>query len=48
MQQFDTTQLPTLTPVLKRSSRPYIPKKRCMNYMLLTNGGDLECYDEAC
>ncbi|KAL5838301.1 hypothetical protein ACOSQ3_015470 [Xanthoceras sorbifolium] len=36
------------TPQLRRSSRPHIPNRKYMNYLLLTDGGEPECYDEAC
>ncbi|GAA0157279.1 hypothetical protein LIER_14582 [Lithospermum erythrorhizon] len=36
------------TPVLRRSTSPHVPNKRYMNYLLLTDEGEPECYDEAC
>ncbi|BBH04062.1 Toll-Interleukin-Resistance domain family protein [Prunus dulcis] len=47
-QQSDTLQPSTPAPVLRRSSRPHVPNRRYMNYLLLTDGGEPECYDEAC
>lgn len=47
-QQSDTPEPPTPAPVLRRSSRPHVPNRRYMDYMLLTDGGEPECYDEAC
>ncbi|KAK7340666.1 hypothetical protein VNO77_21375 [Canavalia gladiata] len=47
-QQFDTSEPPTPTPVLRRSSRPHVPNRRYMDYMLLTDGGEPEDYIEAC
>ena len=41
-------QSPTLTPAPRRSACPYIPNKKYMNFLLLTDGGEPECYDEAC
>ena len=34
--------------MLRRSTRPPVPNSRYMNYMLLTNGGESESFDEAC
>ena len=39
----DTSQPLTPTPVLRRSSRPHVPNRRYMNYMLLTDGEEPEC-----
>ena len=47
-QQSDTAQPPTPTPVLRRSSRPYVTNRRYMKYLLLIDRGEPECYDEAC
>ena len=47
-QQFDTSEPPTPTPVLRRSSRPHVPNRRYMDYMLLTDEGEPEDYIEAC
>ncbi|CAJ2639359.1 unnamed protein product [Trifolium pratense] len=38
----------TPTPVLRRSSRPHVPNRRYIDYMLLTDGGEPEDYEEAC
>ncbi|KAK2378762.1 putative mitochondrial protein [Trifolium repens] len=35
-------------PSLRRSSRPHVPNRRYMDYMLLTDGGEPEDYAEAC
>ncbi|GAA0140593.1 hypothetical protein LIER_01908 [Lithospermum erythrorhizon] len=35
-------------PELRRSTRPHVPNKRYMDYLLLTDEGESECYDEAC
>ena len=48
VQQSNTPQPPTQTHVLRRSSRPHMPNRRYMNYLLLTDGWESECYDEAC
>ena len=48
VEQSDTLQPFTLAPVSRRSSRPHVPNRRYMNYLLLTDGGDPECYEEAC
>lgn len=45
-EQPDTT--PTADSVPRRSNRPHIPNRRYMNYLLLTDGGEPECYEEAC
>ena len=47
-QKSDTSEPPTPTPVLRRSSRPHVPNRRYMDYMLLTDGGEPEDYEEAC
>ncbi|MCI78525.1 hypothetical protein A2U01_0099795, partial [Trifolium medium] len=36
------------SPSLRRSSRPHVPNRRYMGYMLLTDGGETEDYAEAC
>jgi hypothetical protein len=46
-QLFDTPDLLTPT-VLRWFSRPYFPNRRCMDYMLLTEGGEAKYYVEAC
>lgn len=33
---------------VKRFSQPHMPNRKYLNYLLLTNKGELECYDEAC
>ncbi|ONK54837.1 uncharacterized protein A4U43_UnF10820 [Asparagus officinalis] len=35
-------------PILRRYSRPPVPNRRYMNYLLLTDGGEPESFDEAC
>jgi hypothetical protein len=51
-QRIDTPQSPASTPahtpILRRSSRPHVPNRRYLNYLLLTDEGEPECYDEAC
>jgi len=47
-QPSDTQEHLGLAPVLKRSSRLCAPNKRYMDYMLLTDGGEPEDYDEEC
>ncbi|GMY25340.1 F-box/RNI-like superfamily protein, partial [Fagus crenata] len=50
-QRIDTPRSPASTPahtpILRRSSRPHVPNRRYLNYLLLTDEGELECYDEA-
>ena len=47
--QISTQQTEALeSPVPRRSSRPHVPNRRYLNYLLLTDGGEPECYDEAC
>lgn len=36
--------MPILT--LRRFSRPNVSKRKYLNYLLLTDGGEHECYDE--
>lgn len=47
-QQSDTPQPPPPAPILRRSSRPHVPNGRYMKYLLLTDGGEPDCCDEAC
>jgi len=47
-QPSNTPVHPTPVPVLRRSSRPHAPNRRYIDYMLLTDGGEPEGYDEAC
>jgi ATP-binding cassette subfamily B (MDR/TAP) protein 1 len=47
-QQYNASETCTLTFVLRRSSRPHVPNRRYMDYMLLTDGGEPEDYAEAC
>lgn len=47
-QPSDTPVHPTPVPELRRSSRLRVPNSRYINYMLLTDGGEPEDYDEAC
>ncbi|CAN1807780.1 Retrovirus-related Pol polyprotein from transposon TNT 1-94 [Linum perenne] len=44
----ETPQSQAPTPAPRRSSRPHIPNRRYLDYMLLTDGGEPECYAEAC
>ncbi|KAI9198572.1 hypothetical protein LWI28_018376 [Acer negundo] len=39
---------PTTQSTLRKSTRPHIPNKRYLQYLLLTDAGEPECYDEAC
>ncbi|KAL3830794.1 hypothetical protein ACJIZ3_019596 [Penstemon smallii] len=48
VEQENANQLHSPTPVLRRSSRPHVPNRRYMDYVLLTDGGEPESYDEAC
>jgi hypothetical protein len=41
-------QNPTPMPAPRRSARPHVPNRKYMNFLLLTDGGEPECYDEAC
>jgi hypothetical protein len=41
-------QSPAPTPSTRRSTRPHVPNRKYMNFLLLTDGGEPECYDEAC
>lgn len=47
-QQPDGMQPSMPAPAPRRSSRPPLPNRRYMNYLLLTDGGEPECNDEAC
>ncbi|MCI68781.1 hypothetical protein A2U01_0090042, partial [Trifolium medium] len=44
-QLFDTPEHPTPT-VLRWFSRSHVPNRRCMDYMLLTEGGEAKYYAE--
>lgn len=46
-QQYDASATCTPTSILRRSSRPHVPNRRYMDYMLLTDGGEPEDYAEA-
>jgi hypothetical protein len=35
-------------PTPKRSARPHVPNRKYTDFLLLTDSGELECYDEAC
>ena len=35
-------------PTLRRSNRPHVPNRKYLNYLLLIDGGEPKCYDEAC
>ncbi|KAK0584230.1 hypothetical protein LWI29_009630 [Acer saccharum] len=39
---------PQAQSIPRRSTRPHVPNKRYLHYLLLTNAGEPECYDEAC
>jgi hypothetical protein len=41
-------QNPTPMPAPRRSARPHVPNRKYMNFLLLTDDGEPECYDEAC
>ena len=47
-QQVDTPEPSTSAPVLRRSSQPHVPNRKFLNYILLTDEGELENYKEAC
>ncbi|MCI63702.1 hypothetical protein A2U01_0084959, partial [Trifolium medium] len=47
-QPSDTPERRTPTPVLRRSSRPHVPNRRYLDYLLMTDGGELEDFEEAC
>ena len=34
-------------PTLRRSNRPHVPNRKYLNYLLLIDGGEPKCYDEA-
>ena len=34
--------------LVRRLSWQHMPNRKYLNYLLLTNGGELECYEEAC
>ncbi|WVZ05968.1 hypothetical protein V8G54_019314 [Vigna mungo] len=44
----EQSEPPTPTPILRRSSRPHVPNRRYIDYMLLTDRGEPEDYMEAC
>ena len=33
---------------VRNSSKPHVPNKKYFNYLLLTDGGEPECYEETC
>lgn len=37
-----------LIPTLRGSNKSHVPNIKYLNYLLLTNGDELEYYDEAC
>ncbi len=39
---------PTAQSTLRKSNRPDVPNRRYLQYLLLTDAGEPECYDEAC
>lgn len=48
IQPSDTPDHHASTHVLRRSSRPHVPNRRYMDYLLMTNRGEPEDYAEAC
>ena len=46
-QSNDIQQLSSPTPTLRRSTRPHVPNRKHMNYLLLTDEGEPEDYHEA-
>ncbi|WVZ02641.1 hypothetical protein V8G54_023447 [Vigna mungo] len=47
-EELETPELSIPAPVLRRSSRPHVPNKKYLNYILLTGEGEPENYEEAC
>ncbi|WVZ17566.1 hypothetical protein V8G54_010548 [Vigna mungo] len=47
-EELDTPELSIPAPVLRRSSRPHVPNRKYLNYILLTDEGEPENYEEAC
>ena len=33
---------------MRRSNKPHVPNRKYLNYLLLIDGGEPKCYDEAC
>ncbi|WVY97343.1 hypothetical protein V8G54_029494 [Vigna mungo] len=47
-EELETPELSIPAPVLRRSSRPHVPNRKYLNYILLTDEGEPESYEEAC
>ncbi|WVY97098.1 hypothetical protein V8G54_029249 [Vigna mungo] len=47
-EELDTPELSIPTHVLRRSSRSHVPNRKYLNYILLTDEGEPENYEEAC
>ncbi|WVY93029.1 hypothetical protein V8G54_032117 [Vigna mungo] len=47
-EELDAPELSIPAPVLRRSSRPHVPNRKYLNYILLTDEGEPENYEEAC
>ncbi|WVZ14797.1 hypothetical protein V8G54_012363 [Vigna mungo] len=47
-EELDTPELFIPAPILRRSSRPHVPNRKYLNYILLTDEGESENYEEAC
>jgi ATP-binding cassette subfamily B (MDR/TAP) protein 1 len=39
---------PTAQSTLRKSTRPHVPNRKYLQYLLLTDAGEPKCYDEAC
>ncbi|WVY99473.1 hypothetical protein V8G54_015558 [Vigna mungo] len=47
-EELDAPELSIPAPILRRSSRPHVPNRKYLNYILLTDEGEPESYEEAC
>ncbi|KAL8549690.1 hypothetical protein ACS0TY_008509 [Phlomoides rotata] len=49
-QSEESTDTPQPSPpkALRRSDRPHMPNQKYLNYLLLTDRGEPECFEEAC
>ncbi|WVZ04917.1 hypothetical protein V8G54_018263 [Vigna mungo] len=47
-EEIDTPELSIPAPILRRSSRPHVPNRKYLNYILLTDEGEPENYEETC
>ncbi|WVZ00646.1 hypothetical protein V8G54_026715 [Vigna mungo] len=47
-EELDTPELSISAPILRSSSRPHVPNRKYLNYILLTDEGEPENYEEAC